>query len=275
MALSTNIRDFLNPESTPEIIAAAYNQYVGQDGGQDNTQTQDNARAALRNIGISEATIEKSYQGYVSSLQKQTYSDPANVPVASQFSGVTTQMSQAGVSQEEINAFLLAEQAKADAFDAQFREQQALADAQAQAAIYRDNQTFAQAQAEIAAQIAAEQARMAQQRADYESQIAAQQQAAAAAEAQARAEQERIAAQIAETNRIAAEMARRNKEEMEAMQRTSAAKIAAGRKAGRTAADRSLLSGFGATPDMPSMLGVQGSMGGGSSLGASGTLGVG
>ena len=200
---------------------------------------------------------------------------PAADPIRQQFAGVTTQMEQAGVSSVEIETFLAQEQAKADQFDQEFRDQQALADAQAQAAIDRDNQTFATAQSEIAAQVAAEQERMAQQRIEYEAQIAAQQQAAAAAEAQARAEQERIAVQIAETNQIAAEMAQRNKDEMEAMQRTSSAKIAAGRKAGRTAADRSLLSGFGATPDMPSMLGVQGSMGGGSSLGTSGTLGVG
>ncbi len=200
---------------------------------------------------------------------------PAAEPIRQQFAGVTTQMEQSGVSSVEIETFLAQEQYKADQFDKQFREEQALADAQAQAAIDRDNQTFADAQAEIAAQIAAEQARMAQQRAEYESQIAAQQAAAAAAQREAEAQQAAIAEQIAETNRLAAEMARRNQEEMETMQRTSAAKIAAGRKAGRTAADRSLLSGFGATPDMPSMLGVQGSMGGGSSLGASGTLGVG
>ena len=200
---------------------------------------------------------------------------PAADPIRQQFAGVTTQMEQAGVSSVEIETFLAQEQAKADQFDQEFRDQQALADAQAQAAIDRDNQTFAEAQSEIAAQVAAEQERMAQQRMAYESQIAAQQQAAAAAQREAEAQQAEIARQIAETNRIAAEMAQRNKDEMETMQRTSAAKIAAGRKAGRTAADRSLLSGYGATPDMPSMLGVQGSMGGGGSLGASGTLGVG
>jgi len=275
MAKSANIYDYLTPDSKPETVAAAYKQFVGQAGGADNQQTQQKAVTFLQGAGISDATIKQSYQAYVDSIRKPTYTEPANVPVANQFSDVTQQMSQAGVSQEEINAFLLAEQAKADQFDQEFRQQQALADAQAQAAIYNDNQTFSRAQSEIAAQVAAEQERMAQQRADYEAQIAAQQQAAAAAEAQARAEQERIAAQIAETNRIAAEMAQRNKDEMEGMQRTSAAKIAAGRKAGRTAADRSLLSGFGATPGMPSVLGVQGSMGGGGSLGASGTLGVG
>lgn len=199
---------------------------------------------------------------------------PVDVPVATQFADVTTQLSQAGVAQQEINQFLLDEQAKADAFDAQFREQQALANAQAQAAIDRDNQAFAAAQAEIAAQVAAEQESMARQRAEYEAQIAAQQEAAAAAEAQARAEQERIAAQIAETNRLSAEMAQRNKDEMEAMQRTSAAKIAAANRAGRTA-DRSLLSGYSATPEMSSVLGVRGGMATTGTLGTSGTLGVG
>lgn len=200
---------------------------------------------------------------------------PASDAIRNQFAGVTTQMEQAGVSAEEVNAFLVQEQAKADEFDRQFRDAEALATAQNQARIDADNAAFAQAQAEIAAQVAAEQQRIAQERTAYEAQIAAQQEAAAAAQREAEAAQAAIAAQIAETQRLAAEMAQRNRDEMDAMQRTSAAKIAASRKAGRTASDRSLLSGYGVGTSSPAVLGVQGNMGGGGSLGSSGTLGVG
>lgn len=199
----------------------------------------------------------------------------SDLPIAAQFTDVTAQMAAAGISQQEIDNFLRAEQDKADQFDREFQQAEADATAQNQARIDADNAAFAKAQAEIAAQVAAEQQLIAQQRADYEAAIAAQQAAAAAAQREAEAAQAAIAAQIAETQRLSAEMAQRAKDEMDAMQRTSAAKIAASRKAGRTASDRSLLSGYGVGTSTPSVLGVQGSMGGGGSLGATGTLGVG
>lgn len=285
MAESTNIYDYLNANSKPELVAAAYDQFVRQSGGKDKADTQRAAEKYLKDVGISDATIKQSYQGYVTQLQNSKV-QAVQVDVGSQFADVTQQMAKAGVPQQEINAFLQAEQAKADEFarqqalaeeqaNAAFRDAEALATAQNQARIDADNQAFAQAQAEIAAQVRAEQDRLAQQRAAYEQQIAAQQEAAAAAQREAEAAQAAIAAQIAETQRLSAEMAQRAKDEMDAMQRTSAAKIAASRKAGRTAADRSLLSGYGVGTSTPSVLGVQGSMGGGGSLGATGTLGVG
>lgn len=282
---STNIYDYLNAGSKPELVAAAYDQFVRQSGGKDNADTQRAAEKYLKDVGISDATIKQSYQGYVTQLQASKV-EPVQVDVGGQFAEVTQQMAQAGVPQEEINAFLQAEQAKADEFarqqalaeeqaNAAFRDAEALATAQNQARIDADNAAFAQAQAEIAAQVRAEQDRLAQQRAAYEQQIAAQQEAAAAAQREAEAAQAAIAAQIAETQRLSAEMAKRMQDEREAMQRKSAAKIASSQKAGRTAADRSLLAGYGAAPGMPAVLGVHGSMGGGGSLGTGGTLGVG
>lgn len=285
MTKSTNIYEYLNPKSSSKTIAAAYKQFVGQSGGKDNQKTQEQAVKFLQKVGVSDATIKQSYQEYVSSRQKPSV-EPVKVDVAGQFSGVTQQMLEAGVSQQEINTFLQSEQGKADASardqaaaeaasNDDFAQAEALADAQAQAAIYKDNQMFLRAQAEIAAQVAKEQGLIAQQRAKYEAQIAAQQEAAASIQREAEAAQAAIAKQLAETQRLAAEMAAKSKAEMEAMQRTSAAKIAGSRKAGRSAADRSLLTGYAAADTGAPTLGGVGSLGGqGGSLGISGTLGV-
>ncbi len=123
--------------------------------------------------------------------------------------------------------------------------------------------------------VAAEQQRMAETAAAYQAQQAAAQAAAAQAAKEAEAAQAEIARQLAETQRISAEMTAKSKSEMEAIQRTSAAKIAGSRKAVRSAGDRSLLAGYGAADIGAPTLGGGGSLGGrGGSLGVSGTLGV-
>ena len=210
---------------------------------------------AARNVGISEEELANSVRSGVVYFSQ---------PIAEQFGGVPQQMIEAGIAPSEVNAFLQAEQARLDEFEAQFK-----------AGLAADNDAFTRAQSEIRSMIEAEQSRLLQERTAYEQRLAAQQAATDAAEAEAAAEQERINAQIAETKRLAEEMAKRNRDEMEAMQRKSAAKIASSQKAGRTAADRSLLAGYGAAPGMPAVLGVQGSMSSGGSLGTGGTLGVG
>jgi len=117
-----------------------------------------------------------------------------------------------------------------------FKKQQADLDAatkvQLEAQAKADADAFARAQGEIAAMVAAEQQRMAETAAAYQAQQAAAQAAAAQAAKEAEAAQAEIARQLAETQRISAEMTAKSKSEMEAIQRTSAAKISLGGRGG-------------------------------------------
>jgi hypothetical protein len=170
--------------------------------------------------------------------------------------------------------------ARIAAEDAAFRAQQDALDqalrSQLDIRAKADADAFAKAQADISFQLAAEQQRMAETAAQYAQQQAAIQAAAAQATREAEIAQAEIAKQIAETQRLSVEMAAKSKADMEGMQRTSAAKIAGSRKAGRSAGDRSLLSAYSPTEGGPPTLGTAGGLGGpGSGLAVSQTLGVG
>ena len=162
-----------------------------------------------------------------------------------------------------------------EAFKKQQSDLDASTKAQLEAQARADADAFARAQGEIAAMVAAEQQRMDETAAAYQAQQAAAQAAADQATREAEAAQAEIARQLAETQRISTEMAAKSKSETEAIQRTSAAKIAGSRKAGRSAGDRSLLAGYGAADTGAPTLGGGGSLGGKrGSLGISGILGV-
>lgn len=163
------------------------------------------------------------------------------------------------------NAFK-AEQARINA------EFQAQIDAQIQA----DTVNFARAQADITARLAAAQKLIDEDAAAYRVQEAAVQAQAAQAKREAEIAQAEIAKQIAETQRLSVETAAKAKSEIESAQRTSSAKIAGQRKAGRFSADRSMLSGYRVAETGPPTLGGAGNLGsfdGG--LAATQTLGVG
>jgi colicin import membrane protein len=139
-----------------------------------------------------------------------------------------------------------------------------------------DADAFKKSQADIQLMVDTQMATLQKQKDEYAAQQAAAQESAAQAAREAEAAQAEIAKQLAETQRLTAESAAKTKAEMEAMQRTSAAKIAGSRKAGRSAADRSLLSAYGPAQSGPPTLGGSGGLGGfGAGLGTTQTLGVG
>lgn len=169
--------------------------------------------------------------------------------------------------------------AKLLADDEAFRKEQSDLDAMSKAQIDAqakiDADTFAKAQLNIATMMANEQARIKTDAAAYAQQQAVIQQELAKAEQEAKLAQADIAKQLLETQRISAEMSAKSKAEIDAIQRTSAAKIAGSRRAGRSAGDRSLLSAIGPAQSGPPTLGSSGGLGGmAGSLGISGTLGV-
>lgn len=61
----------LNAQSTPEQIAAAYNEFAGGAGG-DTTANKEAAASYLTNLGISAPTIESAYQNYLNPASTQT-----------------------------------------------------------------------------------------------------------------------------------------------------------------------------------------------------------
>jgi len=149
--------------------------------------------------------------------------------------------------------------------------------AQTAAQLKADEEAFAKARAEIEAMSLQEQDLIKQQTADYQ---AAQDKVRAESEAQAQAaalEQAKIQKQIADIKGQQEAEASKAKSTMEGMQRESAEKMAAAKKAGRTAGARPLLGA--ATPtsigQKPQSLGGEASLGGQSaSLGANQTLGA-
>lgn len=166
------------------------------------------------------------------------------------------------------------------ATDNAFKTEQARINAEFQAQINAqtkaDADNFARAQAEIAAMLASEQQKIAEQAAVYRAQELAIQAQAAQAKRDADIAQAEIAKQIAETQRLTVETAAKAKYEIESAQRTSSAKIAGQRKAGRFSADRSMLSGYRVAETGPPTLGGAGNLGGqASSFGTTGQLGVG
>lgn len=140
-----------------------------------------------------------------------------------------------------------------------------------------DEEAFAKARADIEAMAAQEQAVIRQQADEYQ---AAQQRIYDETQAQAQAaalEQAKMQKQIEEIKAQQAADAAKNKADIEGIQRTSAQKLAASRKAGRTAGGRPLLSGVAnASMGQPTQkLGGEGSLAGDvASLGATQTLGV-
>ena len=166
------------------------------------------------------------------------------------------------------------------ATDNAFKAEQARINAEFQAQINAqtkaDADNFARAQAEIAAMLASEQQKIAEQAAVYRAQELAIQAQAAQAKRDADIAQAEIAKQIAETQRLSVEIAAKSKSDIESAQRTSSAKIAGQRKAGRFSADRSMLSGFRVTETGPPTLGGAGNLGGfDGGLATTQTLGVG
>lgn len=165
--------------------------------------------------------------------------------------------------------------------DEQFKAEQARLEAENQARIdalnagLLDLQTqvtdeAGAARLEIERLLAAEQESLRQLQAEFAAQQAAAQAAADAAAAQAAEQQAALQRQIDEANRQAAEAAERFRQEREGMQRESAERVAAGRRAGRTAVARPLMAGVDATP-----MAASGSLGGGGSFGGgAGTLGA-
>lgn len=149
--------------------------------------------------------------------------------------------------------------------------------AETDAMLRADEEAFAKARAEIENLTQQEQDTIKKQTADYQ---AAQDRIRAQAEAEAQAaalEQAKIQKEIADIKAQQEAEAAKAKAEMEGMQRTSAAKLAASKKAGRSAGARPLLGG--ATPEAigqkAQMLGGEASLSGQSStLGAEQTLGA-
>ena len=149
--------------------------------------------------------------------------------------------------------------------------------AETDAMLKADEEAFARSRAEIEALTRQEEETIRQQTAEYE---AAQERirAESAAQAQAMAlEQAILQRQLAEIQAQQAAAAEKFKAERDEMQRTSAAKQAASRKAGRSAGARPLLGG--ATPDAigqkAQMLGGEASLSGqAGTLGAEQTLGA-
>lgn len=150
--------------------------------------------------------------------------------------------------------------------------------AETDAQLKADEEAFAKSRAEIEAMTLQEQEMIRQQTADYE---AAQDRIRAESDAQAQAvalEQAMLQKQLADIQGQQAAEAAKAKANMESMQRTSAEKQAAFKKAGRSAGARPLLGA--ATPDSMGQggqsLGSNSSLSGQSgSLGAQQTLGVG
>jgi hypothetical protein len=150
--------------------------------------------------------------------------------------------------------------------------------AQTEAMLRADEEAFARSRAEIEALTRQEEEVIRRQTAEY--QVAQERlQAEAQAQAQQQAmEQAIIQKQLADIQAQQAAEAAKFKDNMEGMQRTSAQKMAASRKAGRSAGARPLLGA--ATPDSMGQggqsLGSAASLSGQSgSLGAQQTLGVG
>lgn len=149
--------------------------------------------------------------------------------------------------------------------------------AETDAMLKADEEAFAKARAEIENLTQQEQNTIKKQTADYQ---AAQDRIRAQAEAEAQAaalEQARIQKEIADIKAQQEAEAAKVKAEMEGMKRTSAAKLAASKKAGRSAGARPLLGG--ATPETigqkAQMLGGEASLSGQvGTLGAEQTLGA-
>jgi len=149
-----------------------------------------------------------------------------------------------------------------------------IAKAQTDALNLANAESVARAKKEIQDMLDIEQARIAQDTAAYAAQQEATRQELARSEAEAQKMRDSIAQQLAESRRISDEMISKSKAEMSDIQRTSAAKIAGSRKAGRSAGDRSMLSAYTATGGPPTLGGGGGLGGKAGSLGISGTLGV-
>lgn len=174
---------------------------------------------------------------------------------------------------DDLAAQLAAEDA---AFKLQQAELDATAKAQLDAQAKADADAFAKAQADIQTMVDTEALNLQKQKDAFDAQKAAAQAAADQAAKEAEAAQKAIAKQMARAQRMSSEMEAKSKSEMTAMQRTSAAKMAGSRKAGRSVADRSMLSGYSPIEDGPPTLAGGGGLGvSGESLGSSGTLGVG
>ena len=163
-----------------------------------------------------------------------------------------------------------------EAFKKEQADLDAAAKAQLDAKIKADSDAFKKAQADIQSLVDAELLTLEKQKGEFVAQQNAAKAAAALVIKQTAEAKADMAEQMREDQRIAAEMAAKLKADMESMQRTSAAKIAGSRKAGRSASNRSILAGYGPTEDsMPTLGGGNGLGGFGGDLGITGTLGVG
>jgi membrane protein involved in colicin uptake len=237
----------LTASSSPEEIARAYAEFTAGAGG-DTKENQDAARTFLESRGIAAPTIEQAYSAYTGPTSEQIANTPG---MGAQGIGVT-----GAVIPSEAELF----QAQTDAM------------------LRADEEAFARSRAEIEALTRQEQETIRQQTAEYQ---AAQERLQAEAQAQAQQqamEQAIIQKQLADIQAQQAAEAAKFKEGMEGMQRTSAQKQAASRKAGRSAGARPLLGA--ATPDSMGQggqsLGSDTSLSGqAGSLGAQQTLGVG
>ncbi len=164
-----------------------------------------------------------------------------------------------------------------DQINAQYAQELADFNAQTAAQMKADEEAFAQARAEIEAMSQQEQDLIKQQTAEYQ---AVQDKLRAEAEAQAQAsalEQAMIQKQIADINTQREQEAAKAKGTLEGMQRESAQKMAASKKAGRSAGARPLLGA--ATPtsmgQKSQSLSTEASLGSqAGTLGAEQTLGV-
>lgn len=178
---------------------------------------------------------------------------------------------------KELEGFKAQTAAQIKADQAKFDQEQAELNQMLAQSLKADSDAFAKARAEIEAMAAQEQESIRQQTADYQ---AAQDRIRAETQAQAQAaalEQAKIQKQIADVNAQREQEAAKAKSTMEGMQRESAEKVAASKKAGRTAGARPLLGAATPAPmgERSQSLGNEASLGvQGGTLGANQTLGV-
>lgn len=188
--------------------------------------------------------------------------------MAYDFSAVVNQMRSAGISQDEIDAFLREQERVDREFNQQFTSTKSAADT-----------AFKTAQEEIAAMFSKEQELLKQQTAEFEASQKAAQQRAAEVAAQAAAQQELIAKQKAEAEAAFEAQTLLNRQRTEEVQRESGERIAGRRRARRSSGNRlDATINAAASPGSQKVptLGLQpGVQAGGGVLGESQKLGVG
>ena len=147
--------------------------------------------------------------------------------MAYDFSAVVNQMRSAGISQDEIDAFLREQERVDREFNQQFTSTKSAADT-----------AFKTAQEEIAAMFSKEQELLRQQAAEFEASQKAAQERAAEVAAQAAAQQELIKQQEAEATVAFEAQTLLNRQRTEEVQRESGERIAGSRRARRSAGGR-------------------------------------